>query len=146
MSVSLTGQLQDQLLAVGADPKAFANAFAEWKADWPANEYESKLFGKDGAYLAPKVDGELGLRHVHIVPMQCEKSSRRWWKAWRYRSRKTSDRHLVYVEHKGNFLLIYILDEPDAHSVAHMKTPADKALMKKFAIIAEDFIFDGTIP
>lgn len=148
MSVSMTSQLQQQLLAVGADPQAFADLFEAWKAQWPTNEFEFELFGKDGAYELPKVDGQkYGLRHVHLMPLSQSRELGAWLKRFRFRGRKTSDRHLVYVAAERNrYLLIYILDEPDAHEVARMCTAEDRALMETFAIISEDFIVDGTVP
>ena len=148
MSVSITSALSQQLNQANVDPVAFAQQFALWKADWPKNEYAFELFGKDGAYRAPKVDGSMDvLRHVHIMPVPGSNQHTGWLRAFRFLSRKTSDRHLVYVQdaHRG-FLLIYILDEPTAHAVARMQTREDKELMEKFAIIAENYIIDGDVP
>lgn len=146
MSVSITSALRDELTKAGTDPQQFTMQFARWKAGWPANEYSFELFGKDGAYCRPGVGGDLYiLRHVHLMPLPGP-ARRKWLQLFRRESRKTSDRHLIYVQAGGDFLLIYILDEPDAHSVALMRTKDDRALMESFAIIAENFIYGGDVP
>jgi mRNA interferase YafO len=59
---------------------------------------------------------------------------------------KTSDRALVYVESsRKDYLLIAILPEPDAHEVALMKITEHTALMKRFAEVASQFRFDGSM-
>ena len=136
-----------QLLESDIEPTAFAREFSLWKAGWPKGEYAHALFGKDAAYVKPKVDGELyRLRHVHIVPFLDKDAKRRWYNAFKFRRRKTSDRHLVYVaDEKGNFGLIYILDEPDAHRIARMEGLQERTIMEGFAIVAENFLFDGSL-
>jgi hypothetical protein len=46
---------------------------------------------------------------------------------------------------KIDFLLISIIDDPEAHRTAKMSTPQDKAVMQYFAEIAKEFIFSGKI-
>jgi len=139
--------LHAQLIDSGVQPEAFAREFALWKAGWPKNEYSHELFGKDGAYVAPLVDGErYRLRHVHIVPFNDPQARKRWFGAFRRFGRKTSDRHLVYVaDDRGNFGLIYILDEPDAHRIAKMQGAHEREIMNGFALIAENFLWDGSL-
>lgn len=148
MSVAMTSELRKLLIAANIDPAGFARKFLLWKADWPKNEYAFELFGKDGAYRSPQVPGQPdGLRHVHLMPLPDSRMYRGWLRAFRHRSRKTSDRHLVYAAtKKGDYLLIFILDEPTAHQVAQMRTSADRRLMNTFCDIAEDFIEFGDIP
>lgn len=148
MSVSITSELRKELRAARVDPEWFAKQFLLWKANWPRNEYSFELFGKDGAYRSPQVPGHpTALRHVHLMPLPHSRLYRGWASAFRRLGRKTSDRHLVYVESKlRGFLLIYILDEPTAHEVALMKTKDDKLLMESFCGIAEDFIDFGDVP
>lgn len=147
MSVQLTAHLAGQLILARIDPVAFANHFKVWKADWPKNEYESELFGKDGGYITPKVGGvPYLLKHVHLVPVLDRNSRNQWYKDLFDRSRKTSDRVLVYTERPGpSYLLIDVLDEPDAHHIAKMLSPEDKAHMEGMANVAEAFIHDGSI-
>lgn len=147
MSVGITKALQDLLADSGADPQLFVQTFQHWKANWPENEYSNYFFGKDGAYAVPKVGGDKNkLRHVHLVPLCDQEALTLWERAFRRLSRKTSDRALVYVDDgRGNYLLIFILDEPDAHSICRMENERDKSVMESFAIIAEDFLFDGRI-
>jgi hypothetical protein len=147
MSVSITSQLRQQLLDLNIDPEAFTIQFAHWKANWPVNEYAFELFGKDGAYATPTVDGEkYVLRHVHMQPSEESSDYARWQTFYKRRSRKTSDRHLIYVTNSNeDHLLIFLIDEPDAHAIALMKTAADRQAMEDLAIVAENFLWDGTV-
>lgn len=144
MEVKITTMLRDAL-----DEEGGADILIEDFIDWKSgDEYGSYVFGKDGAYAAPTVDGEKNvLRHVHLVPITDRVKLRQWNRAWRRRSRKVSDRALVYVDGgKGKYLLIYILDEPGAHDIAKMKTAKHKELMGAFAAIAEAFLYNGEVP
>jgi Toxin YafO, type II toxin-antitoxin system len=79
---------------------------------------------------------------VHLKPIEDESGLLHWMRQFGRRSRKTSDRVLVYtVGSTGNFLLIFILPEPDAHKIAreHPQT------MQSFARVAAAFINDGTV-
>lgn len=147
MAVSISNALRAQLTDSGVDPEAFAREFLLWKEGGDADEYKHRLFGKDGAYVTPAVAGDpYQLRHVHIVPFVDRRARRKWDRDLRLRRRKTSDRHLVYVsDAKGNFGLIYVLEEPDAHSIARMQGPKEKAIMTGFATMAENFLWDGTL-
>ena len=110
-------------------------------------EYSSPLFGKDGAYGTPFVDGEPNvLRHVHLVPLSDLTALKRWNLDWTRRARKRSDRHLVYVSdpYYGH-LLLWILDEPGSHEIALMDTPEDRKLMLQFAQVAAHFIHTGEV-
>jgi len=133
-----------------ATPASFAyfiRAFELWREDWPANEYESEFFGKDGAYGDPPVNGRRNqLLHVHLKPVQDHGALARWMTLFRRRSRKTSDRALVYVHSKlHGFLLIYILEEPTAHEVARMQNDDHARIMQSFAEIAGRFIDTGKV-
>ena len=131
----------------GLDPDNFAAEFDHWKSLGARSEYASYLFGKDAAYAVPVVNGQRNmLRHVHLVPLRDFEQKVKWDRAWEVRSRKTSDRALVYVSDlRHGHLLLYILDEPSAHSVARMQTPDDRQLMKAFARVADRFIQTGEI-
>ena len=144
MSVKITKALESALLADELDPGLFANGFASWKA---GDEYGNYLFGKDSAYVNPEVDGKrYVLRHVHLVPLTDVAQLAQWDKVWRRKGRKTSDRALVYVsDDKGNHLLIYILDEPDAHAIASMKTTQYKEIMEGLAEVAAEFLESGEV-
>lgn len=147
MAAQCTVPLSNQLKELGSDAAAFAAEFDAWKATGTEGEYESFLFGKDGAYARPKVDGDQYLlRHVHLVPLKNVVQLSIWKKLWRRRSRKTSDRVLVYAsDTRSNHLLIFILEEPTAHDVAMMKSEQDTRLMERFAAIAAAFLHDGTV-
>lgn len=147
MAVTLSNALLAQLAEYGIDPVSFANQFESWKHGWPKHEFEHKLFGKDGAYCSPEVNGErYGLRHVHIVPLADTVARKRWFNVFRRKGRKVSDRHLVYVSDKsGNHGLILILDEPNAHKIAQMRDPTSRKAMEGMAVVAENFLFDGSL-
>lgn len=147
MATRLTDAIRAQLGESGLDPNIFAAEFDHWKSRGPNGEYGSYLFGKDGAYIAPGVNGAPNiLRHVHLVPLKDVAKLNRWDKDWFRRARKSSDRHLVYVSdpYYGH-LLLWILDEPGSHDIALMRTPEDKELMNQFAAVAGHFIQTGEI-
>lgn len=86
------------------------------------------------------------LRHVHLVPLSNLSDKARWGEAWRRGGRKVSDRALVYVyDSVHGYLLLFILDEPEAHEIAKMKTPEHRQLMLQFATVANHFIHTGEI-
>lgn len=143
MATVCTRVLERQLASLNEDPANFAAEFDAWKAKGPAGEYDSYLFGKDGAYGTQLPSS---LRHVHLVPLADPASLVAWNLAWSRRSRKVSDRALVYASDvMHGHLLIFILSEPDAHRVARMQTQADTTLMLKLARVAERFVHDGTV-
>lgn len=147
MATRLTDALRDLLVEQGVSPDNFAAEFDHWKSLGERGEYSSRMFGKDAAYAAPRVDGvPHTLRHVHLVPLKDADALVKWGIDWSRGRRKTSDRALVYVSdpYYGH-LLLYILDEPSAHSVAKMQTPDDRELMEQFAMVAAHFIQTGEI-
>jgi mRNA interferase YafO len=142
MAVRITNALRDVLHLEDLDSHRLMSQFEQWKRDWPSKEYDAYQFGKDGAYVRPEVGGApYSLRHVHLPPLLDLAKLRRWNKGWQFRSRKTSNRVLVYSEDgRGNYLLIYVLNEPDAHEIARMRTPEHRELMEGFAAVAEAFL------
>lgn len=147
MATKLTEAIREQLRESDEDPTNFAAEFDLWKSRGPSGEYDSYLFGKDGAYGSPKVNGKSNiLRHVHLVPLKDVSTTSQWDRDWNRRTRKRSDRHLVYVSdaYHGH-LLLWILDDPGSHAIALMHTPEDKELMKRFAVVADRFIQAGEI-
>ncbi len=147
MATQLTNALRALIVGLREDPDNFAAEFDHWKSLGERGEYSNILFGKDGAYSTPVVNGAANiLRHVHLVPLLDVKKLAQWNRHHQRRSRKTSDRALVYASdaRHGN-LLIYILDEPDAHGIARMRTHKHRAAMLRFAAIAERFILAGEI-
>lgn len=144
MVVKITNALKSALETDKLDSQLFCDKFQQWKS---ADEHSSYLFGKDSAYVTPAINGEKYiLRHVHLVPVMDKNQLVSWKKKWSFKGRKTSNRVLIYVDdNKGNFLLIFILSEPDAHEVALMKNQEHRELMENFAAVAEAFIFDGSV-
>ncbi len=142
MVVKITITLENALKKGGQDSNLFCQSFKEWKT---GDEFGSYHFGKDSAYATPTVDGQkYALLHVHLVPVFDQLST--WKKIWRFKGRKTSDRVLVYTKNSnGDFLLIFILSEPDAHKIARMETQKHKAIMDGFANVAAAFLFDGSV-
>lgn len=147
MATSFTAVLRDQFIALGEDPANFAAEFDRWKSSGERGEYDSPLFGKDGAYSSPPVNGQPNLlRHVHLVPLSDSAQLKVWHVKWRQRARKTSDRALVYAsDARHGHLLLFILVEPHAHAIAQMRTPEHRATMQGLAAVAGRFIHDGTI-
>ena len=147
MVVQATQALRNQFDENPDDLCELISAFEEWKAKGVDGEYSSYLFGKDSAYIAPKVDGvSYALRHVHLVPIAQIDKLAKWNKVWKRKGRKTSDRVLVYVSNASDAaLLIYVLPEPDAHEIARMETAEDKKLMHSFAEIAATFLHGGEV-
>lgn len=132
--------MRRQLTTLSEDPDNFAAEFDHWKSLGVAGEYSSYLFGKDSSYIAPG-----GLEHVHLVPLEAS-ALVKWDIQWRRRSRKVSDRALVYASDQTHgHLLIYILGEPTAHEVALMRTPEHQTLMRKLSLIAKAFIERGAV-
>lgn len=147
MATRVTEALREQFSEIGQDPDNFAAEFDHWKSLGARGEYNSYLFGKDGAYSSPTVNGQPNvLRHVHLVPLANLEQKAKWDRAWHTRGRKVSDKALVYVSdpYHGH-LLLFILDEPQAHQIARMQTPEDEELMKAFAVVADRFIQTGEI-
>lgn len=142
MIVRITNALKSVL--GNDDAELLCGEFLNWKA---TGEYAHHYFGKDSAYIAPPVNGEkYVLRHVHLIPVLDANQLKRWWRNFSRRSRKTSDRVLIYTKNSvGDYLLIYILSEPDAHKIATMQNQKDKELMESFAKVAGDFMLDGSV-
>lgn len=145
MRTQATAYLRAQLISLGHAERAFCDAFHAWKSSFPSGEYSSPLFGKDGAYTSPKLQGG-DLRHVHLAPVADQAALARWLTQHRRRGRKVSDRVLVYAssDYSGH-LLIAILDEPGAHDIARMATPEDAQIMRRLARIADDFLCFGKV-
>ena len=142
-AVAMTRALAQQLVKTGVNPDLFREDFAEWKTDWSNHEFDSFYFGKDGAYVAPNVGGRrYCLKHVHLQPIADPRDVRDWQRNFARGGRRVSDRCLVYAEKKaeGPYLLIAILDEPNAHDIAAMRTAEHRKLMEEFADIADQFI------
>ena len=149
MHTQCTEALRAHLLGLGENPDEFIQTFDSWKALGPNGEYSSYFFGKDGAYGVLPVAVPSGkLMHVHLVPVLDTVALANWEKTWSRRppGRKVSNRVLVYADDlNGKFLLIFILDEPNGHEIAAMKTAVDKNLMRQFAIVAEKWAFNGEL-
>jgi mRNA interferase YafO len=144
MRIQTTTAFKQQLDSDAHSLDIFCAEFQSWKQ---GDEFDSYLFGKDSAYIAPKVGMEsYRLRHVHLVPLLDFAQLQTWNKLAQRKGRKTSDRVLVYVhDEPDNYLLIYILPEPDAHRIAQMQTTEDRETMLGFAAVAEAFIQTGKI-
>jgi hypothetical protein len=142
MIVKITHALESVLGKEDAD--LLCDEFLNWKV---TGEYEHYYFGKDSAYIAQPVNGEkYALRHVHLVPEKDKTQLAKWLQVFTRRGRKTSDRVLIYVKNSvGDYLLIYILTEPDAHKIATMRNQTDRELMESFAKVAGEFMFDGAV-
>jgi hypothetical protein len=142
----LTKLLRDSLEDDGFDADHFAVYFGAWKALGPAGEFSDPYFGKDAEYARPVRNGKRVLRHVHLPPESSPVEVSIWNANAARCSRKTSDTSLVYAfDHRHGYLLIYIVREPDGHSLATMATKESADLMNSFADAAEAFLHDGSI-
>ncbi len=141
MATRCSNALRQQLLDIGESPGNWADFFQKWKDQGLTGEYRNYFFGKDSAYHTPKLTSPNDrLMHVHLVPILDQGALVAWEQAWRRRTRKVSNRVLVYADNrKGEYLLIYVLNEPDAHSIAAMQTVEDAETMAFFAQVAEAF-------
>ncbi|NRR28727.1 type II toxin-antitoxin system YafO family toxin [Oxalobacteraceae bacterium] len=142
MTTYITQVFRRRFEANHRDADMFIDCFSEWKAGEPL---DNLLFGKDVPYRTPTVGGKhFSLRHVHLIPQANAQEAAEWRDAYNLGRQKTSDRALVYVsDDKGNHLLLGILEEPEAHEIARMKTPEHESLMRTYATIAEEFLQTG---
>ena len=145
MGVEITQALQAKLDgSYGAGTaQIFCDEFAAWRKSGA-----NVLFGKDGPYRKPLVDGEPKLMHVHLMPSANRGDHELWMKRWNLKrpaSHRTSDHVLVYVADNFGALLIAILDEPGAHAISDMRTAKNKATMEGFVAVAEAFLANGDI-
>lgn len=147
MTTKCSDALCQQLRDLGDSPDEWADYFQEWKNRGPSGEYTDYFFGKDSAYHSPKIASPDGkLMHVHLVPILDEDALKKWDKDWGRRTRKRSNRALVYADSgSGDYLLIFVLNEPDAHAIAEMQTQEHAETMEFFAKVADAFIFDRSI-
>src|SRR4051812_23613235 len=111
MGIKITQALNsklDQNFGAGA-ARVFCDEFSSWR-----KAGAHVLFGKDGPYRKPLVDGEERLMHVHLLPGVNKGDHDLWMKRWRLQrpaSHRTSDHILVYAaDERGDFLLIEILE------------------------------------
>jgi hypothetical protein len=122
--------------------------FEFYKSQWPESEDKFYYFGKDGGYSFPQLTESHQIRHVHLWPSFDSPESKAWESGWarteksKKPTRKTSNRALVYAQDGHQYLLIYILPEPDAHYIAQGLTSETAALMNRFKEICEAFIFN----
>lgn len=147
MNVSITRYLEEILSSGNADITSLVKDFHDWKIQGKDGEFKSPLFGKDGAYFKPLVNGEkYALHHVHLPPMLDKQQKKRWINDFNWKRTKTSDRVLVYVkDNLNNYLLITIFSEPDAHEIANMKNKENTDIMNHLAKVAEEFIYNNLI-
>lgn len=146
MAVFITEALAKRFQDAGLDVWQFMDEFRDWKQGWPAREYAFVLFGKDGMYDRPRIGGARVLWHVHLEPLESEQDWRDWMRRFRAGRKRTSDRALVYARRgRDDYLLISILDEPDAHVIAEMRTERHKLHMEAFAEVARAWIEDDEI-
>ncbi|UBQ55455.1 type II toxin-antitoxin system YafO family toxin [Alysiella filiformis] len=142
LRVDITANLRTSL----RHADVFISEFRQWKSTGETGENDFYLFGKDGAYTTPQVNGEpYVLRHVHLLPLTDTTQLAKWQRNWQTGARRTSNRALVYVQDGNRFLLIDILNEPFAHEIAQMKTEQHRLIMRNFAKIAEQYIYHHEI-
>lgn len=144
MTVQVTNAFRTRLQEFGINVDVYTAMFSEFKSGDPLDHL---IFGKDSAYKTPEVAGQIyTLRHVHVMPVADPVQNAAWRELARKKAEKVSDRALVYVTDAGNnHLIIYLLEEPEAHTIARMGTEEHKLLMTKFAAIAAEFLKSGKV-
>ena len=142
----MTAMLRRALESEGFDVADFCNLFAEWKTNWPQDEYAFWFFGKDGLYAFPKRQGESVLHHVHLPPENRAEDLARWNLQLERLSRKVSDTALVYTfDPRYGYLLLYVAREPNGHALSDMSTQETHELMNGLADQAEAFRHGGSV-
>lgn len=120
-------------------------AFRWWKAS-SSREFDSPFFGKDCAFVTPTVNGKkYTLWHCHLIPLNNLNALAKWRKDFRWRSRKTSDRYLIYVRQGDDYFLIAVLDDPGAHYITSGLGAQGHSFMAKCVWEAEAFL-NGELP
>jgi len=135
--VQLTSQLEAQLTGTPFPPLLLQQQFSKWKN---GDEYGSYLFSRD------KTDPQTKLSHAHMVPVNDLQALAAWDEHWKKRRphRRLSDRYVVYThDPRHGYLLIALIGDPGAHA---LWTPAGKPLLANFETVADNFIFNGTVP
>jgi len=105
--------------------------FEWWKAD-PGRLNHSMWFGRDTPYDEPQLQGRGRLlRHCHLLPMIDGEVRERWLRVFKTKGEKVSDKALVYAENNGDYVLLYIFDEPGAHERARREKKTMAALYRR---------------
>lgn len=133
---TVSSHLETYLVDSLVDPKIFINDFLDWKS---GDEDDSYYFAKDAFNLHSE-----HVRHVHMVPLFEQNSIEKWDANWRKFRKRTSDRYLFYVDggHFG-YLLLYIVNDPGAHTFLSDPSDAERELLREFERIADNFVHFG---
>jgi len=133
-AVALTGWLEQKLRAAGLDPQVLVDDFRAWR-EAPTESY---IFGRDSAGIECRY-----LFHAHMVPINSEDDLARWKRDYeRYREMR-SDRYLFYARAgQDNYLLIDLIDDPNAHAVW---LPKYREYRLKLEHVADQFYHFGRI-
>lgn len=136
-TVKITSQLHQKLESTNLKPDLLIRRFSDWKDQ---GEDSSYWFGQD------KTDPKTELSHAHMAPVTSGPPKDEWDSFWRKKQvwRRRSDCYVLYVHHKRlGYLLIDVLFDPGAHS---LWMPASKQLLENYEIVADNFLFNGTVP
>lgn len=138
MGIELSNTLKKQLSALNLDPEILKKNFADWNL---SGATDCTVFGKDAFNRGSTV-----LRHIHMRPMNDPVADSKWKTMAKRGSTPTSDRYLFYANSgNGNYLLIYIVNNPGAHDFLSMPTASEKALLKMFEAAADQFYHHNKI-
>ncbi|CDG83313.1 type II toxin-antitoxin system YafO family toxin [Janthinobacterium agaricidamnosum] len=138
--------LESQFRLSRLDFSCFVQLFTTWKSAALIGEDEFYPFDAHSAYIRPLSAGKQHVaRHVHLVPLRDLAKKPSWKLRTSRRSRRSSDRVLIYVHDAGNYLLLAILPEPEAHQITRMLYPQDAEAMRSLAEIAEEFLYTGKV-
>jgi hypothetical protein len=132
--------LTNQMRANGSDLIGLIENFDAWKSD--TTHPDTFVFGKDG--LNRNSDF---LRHVHMVPVNDVAAFDKWVFCYENGRQLVSDRYLFYANggRAYGYLLIALLDDPGGHGI-WAPTAANRALLREWEEMADNFFHFGTIP
>lgn len=161
--VEMTRDLTNQL---GDDAPNYNAAFMQWR-EAGGGDFHHPWFGWNNPYERPEPtdrNADWTLYHVHIAPFEPQISdfedeeafqkAQKTYKDWMYskrtwRGRPTSDDVLVYAYDSSptrpRFLLIDILQSPNAHKIARMTNQPDREKMLAYLTVAEEYVYSRKI-
>lgn len=145
MAVEVSNILAQALASTGANKQTLINLFTAWIN---SQKLECSVFGKDGLNRGSKY-----LAHVHMRPVvpaagtapqsvidEATDSLEKWKKLVDRGSWPKSDRYLFYAHNgNGDYLLIYIVNNPGAHQFLQNPSSSDASMLKQFEAAANQY-------
>nr|CBA26550.1 hypothetical protein Csp_E36380 [Curvibacter putative symbiont of Hydra magnipapillata] len=135
VNVRMTSQLTLKLQGSQLTPNLLITRFKEWK-----------LGGEYGSYWFGQTKTENDLTHTHMAPVTPGETKDKWDYFWSQRQphRRRSDCYVLYAYEKNHgYLLIDVIFDPGAHD---LWKPEAKQQLLNYEIVADNFVFAGTVP